>query len=160
MGKKSKRNRGASKKQQSARVHQGGVTNTSATSDVAAAAAVGREIEPRSITSAARIGYLLDLLEKGDHDHEGMLKLESDFVLQATVLEGTEPTASAYIYFAIANAFVETEFSSTIAHEKAIHCLERACALSEKERLLECIQLLVPFYLHEGAGAMIKLLPP
>jgi hypothetical protein len=134
--------------------------NTSATSDVAAAAAVGREIEPRSITSAARIGYLLDLLEKGDHDHEGMLKLESDFVLQATVLEGTEPTASAYIYFAIANAFVETEFSSTIAHEKAIHCLERACALSEKERLLECIQLLVPFYLHEGAGAMIKLLPP
>jgi hypothetical protein len=56
MGKKSKSNRGASKKKQkSARVQQGGVTNTSATSTSSdVAAVVGREIEPSTSASIRR----------------------------------------------------------------------------------------------------------
>ena len=63
MGKKSKRNRGNSKKQHSARAQQGGVTNTSATSDVVSAAAVvGNEIEPRSSSASIRIDPIDSLL--------------------------------------------------------------------------------------------------
>ena len=151
MGKKSKRNRGVSKKQKSAGLvqEQGGVTNTSATSD--AAAVVGREIEPSTTRSASirrdPIDSLLELVEKGDY--EGILKLESDAILQATVLEGTEPQKASFIYLVIARAFVETGQSSLIAREKAIHYLERSFALSEKVILHECVRLLVPLYLQE-----------
>ena len=158
MGKKSKRNRDVSKKQKSARrVQQGGFTNTIATSD--AAAVVDREIEPSS-TSASSIrrdpnDSLGQLVEKGDY--EGILKLESDAILQATVVEGTEPQTASSIYLVIARAFVETGLSSMIAREKAIRYLERSFALSEKEKhyqgnlhVHECMKLLVPIYLQEG----------
>ena len=101
MGKKSKRNRGVSKKQKSAGLvqEQGGVTNTSATSD--AAAVVGREIEPSTTRSASirrdPIDSLFELLEKGDH--EGIIKLKSDVILRAAVLEGTEPQKTSFVYF-------------------------------------------------------------
>jgi len=150
MGKKSKRNKGASKKQKNARVQQGGVTNTSANSDVAAAV-VGHEIEPSTIASIRRdpIDSLWELLEKGDN--EGILKLESNLVLRAAVLEGTDPQHASSIYLAIVNAFVETEFSSTIARKKAIHYLELSFALSEKQgKLHQCVRLLVPLYIQEG----------
>ena len=109
MRKKNKRNRDVSKKQKSARrVHeQGGVTNTSATSD--AAAVVGREIEPSSTSASISrdpINSLLELVEKGDY--EGILKLESDAILRATVLEGIEPQKASVIYLVVANAFIVT----------------------------------------------------
>ena len=81
MGKKSKRNRGASTKLQSARrglQEQSGVTNTtSATSDVAVV--VGREmIEPSTTSASIRSdpidSLLVEVTTKGDH--EGILKLE------------------------------------------------------------------------------------
>jgi len=152
MGKKSKRNRDVSKKQKSARrVHeQGGVTNTSATSD--AAAVVGREIEPSSTSASISrdpINSLLELVEKGDY--EGILKLESDAILRATVLEGTEPQQASLIYLVIANAFLETELSNIIARKKAIHYLERSFALLEEKKMLhKCERLLVPLYIQEG----------
>ena len=87
-------------------VQQGGVTNTSATSDVAAAstaaAVVGNEIDPRSSSASAGsiridpIDSLIQLVEK--EDHEGILKQESKLVLRATALEGTEPQNAGYIY--------------------------------------------------------------
>ena len=162
MGKKSKRNRDVSKKQKSARrVHeQGGVTNTSATSD--AAAVVGREIEPSTTRSASirrdPIDSLLELVEKGDY--EGILKLESDAIRQAKVLEGTEPQKASYIYQVIAIAIQETGSSNKEAREKAIrylercwtaiHSLERSFELSEKEMLHACVKRLVALYIQEG----------
>jgi hypothetical protein len=94
MGKKSKSNRGASKKKQkSARVQQGRVTNTSATSTSSdVAAVVGREIEPSTSATSIRrdsIDFFFELKKK--KDYEEILELESDAVSQATVLEGTEP---------------------------------------------------------------------
>jgi tetratricopeptide (TPR) repeat protein len=162
MGKKSKRNRGASRVQQNARVQQGAVTNTSATSDVVAAAAstapavVGNEIDPRrsSASSAGSIRIdpidsLMQLVEK--NDHEGILKLESKLVLRATAIEGTEPCKAGAIYFMVAKAFVNSGLSSLIKREKAIRYLERSFALSESENFLnECVRQLVPLYLHEG----------
>ena len=79
-----------------------------------------------------------------------LLDLYIHLVLWATVLDGTEPKASSSIYLAIANAFVETGFSSMIAREKAIHCLERTFALSEKEMVHDCVKVLVPFCIQEG----------
>ena len=112
MGKKSKRNRDVSKKQKSARrVHeQGGVTNTSATSD-AAAAVIGHEIEPSSTSATCSIrrdpmDSLVELLTK--KDYEGILQLESDVILRATVLEGIEPQKASVIYLVVANAFIVT----------------------------------------------------
>ena len=143
MGEKSNRNRGASRVQQSARVQQGGVTNTSAT-----------------IRRDPIIDSLGELLKK--KDCEGILKLESKLVLRATGLEGTEPTKASAIYLAIANAFVESEFSSLIAREKAIHYMERSFALSVKDVLHECVRQLVPLYLrvgrHDEAFATVKRL--
>ena len=121
MGKKSKRNREASKKQRSARAQQGRVTNTSAT-------VVGNEIESRSSTSAGSIridpidSLMQQLAEKDDF--EGILKLESKLILRATALEGTEPRKAVYIYLVIADALIATEFSSKISREKAIDYLE------------------------------------
>ena len=158
MGKKSKRNRGASTKLQSARrglQEQSGVTNTtSATSDVAVV--VGREmIEPSTTSASIRSdpidSLLAEVTMKGDH--EGILKLESDAILRATVLEGTEPEIASSIYIVIARSLVvEIGLSSTIAQEKAIHYLERAFALSEKDIKLQhdCVNLLVSIYLHKG----------
>jgi tetratricopeptide (TPR) repeat protein len=157
MGKKSKRNRGASKKQHSAGAQEGGVTNTSATSDVAAAAAaVGNEIDPRSSSASAGsiridpIGSLMQLAEKDDF--EGILKLESKLVLRATALEGTEPQNAGYIYLVIADALIATEVSSKISREKAIDYLERcwkAIHSLNKIMLHECVKLLVHLYLKE-----------
>jgi tetratricopeptide (TPR) repeat protein len=153
MGKKSKRNRGASKKQQSARVQQGGVISTSTTSNVAAAV-VGREIKSStgaSTTTIRRdpiIDSFLKLLKK--NDYEGIVKLESDVILQATELEGTEPQKACYIYKMVANAFIQTGLSSLIARNKAIQYLERASELSEYERVHGCVQLLVSIYIQEG----------
>jgi hypothetical protein len=131
-------------------VQQGGVTtNISATSD--AAAVVGREIEPSSSSASIRrdpIDSLVDLLQK--KDYEGIIKLESDVVLRATALEGTEPQTDSSLYFMIARAFVETGLSSMVAREKATHYLERSFALSEKVMVHECVRLLVPLYLQEG----------
>jgi len=131
-------------------VQQGGVaTNISATSD--AAAVVGREIEPSSSSASIRrdpIDSLVDLLQK--KDYEGIIKLESDVVLRATALEGTEPQTASSLYFMIARAFVETGLSSMVAREKATHYLERSFALSEKVMVHECVRLLVPLYLQEG----------
>jgi tetratricopeptide (TPR) repeat protein len=160
MGKKSKRNRGASKKQQSAGAQQGGVTNTSASSDVAAAstaaAVVGNEIDPRSTSASAGsiridpIDSLVQLVEKGDY--EGILKLESKLVLLATALEGTEPEKAGYIYLMVANALIATEVSSKISREKTIDYLERCWkAMHSLEIMLhECVRLLVSLYLKEG----------
>jgi len=159
MGKKSKRNIGASKRQQSARVQeQCGVTNASSTtrSDVASAV-VGREIEPSNSSAASStsirrdpriIDSLLKLLKK--KDYEGILTLESDVILRATVLEGTEPQKASYIYFMVAKAFVESGLSSLIAREKAIQYMERSFALSETDMVGECVRQLVPLYLREG----------
>ena len=132
MGEKSNRNRGASRVQQSARVQQGGVTNTSAT-----------------IRRDPIIDSLGELLKK--KDCEGILKLESKLVLRATGLEGTEPTKASAIYLAIENAFVESEFSSLIAREKAIHYMKRSFALSDKEIILQaCVRQLLPFVVPPG----------
>ena len=153
MGKKSKRNRGASKKQQSARVQQGGVISTSTTSNVAAAV-VGREIKSStgaSTTTIRRdpiIDSFLKLLEQ--KDYEGILKLESDVILRATALEGTQPNKASYIYLMVASVFVQTGLSSLIARNKAIQYLERASELSEYERVHGCVQLLVSIYIQEG----------
>ena len=150
MGKKSKRNTSISKKQKSARVQQCGVANSSAISTNDVAAVVSREIE-RTSDSIRRdpIDSLFELLEKGDH--EGIIKLKSDVILRAAVLEGTDPQHASSIYLAIVNAFVETEFSSTIARKKAIHYLELSFALSEKQgKLHQCVRLLVPLYIQEG----------
>jgi tetratricopeptide (TPR) repeat protein len=154
MGKKSKRNRGNSKKQHSARAQQGGVTNTSATSDVVSAAAVvGNEIEPRSSSASIRIdpidSLLVQLVEK--EDLEGILKQKSKFLLRATALEGTEPQKASYTYLVIADALIATEFSSKKSRMKAIFLLERCFALSEIETFLNaCVRELVPLYLKEG----------
>jgi tetratricopeptide (TPR) repeat protein len=167
MGKKSKRNRGASKNQQSARVQQGAVSNTSATTSDVAAAVVGREIEPStgatSTTTIRRdpiIDSLLDLLK--NKDYEGIIKLESDVILRATVLEGTQPQKASYFYFIVAKAFVKSGLSSLIAHEKAIHYFERAFALSEKDMVDDCAGQLVLLYLkerrHDEAFATVKRL--
>jgi tetratricopeptide (TPR) repeat protein len=166
MGKKSKRNRGASKKQQSARVQQGAVSNTSATTSDVAAAVVGREIESSTSASTTTIrrdpiiDSFLKLLEQ--KDYEGILKLESDVILRATALEGTQPNKASYIYLMVASVFVQTGLSSLIARNKAIQYLERASELSEKERLHECVQLLVSIYIQEGrhdeAFAIVKRL--
>jgi tetratricopeptide (TPR) repeat protein len=94
---------------------------------------------------------LAEVTTKGDH--EGILKLESDAILRATVLEGTEPEIASSIYIVIARSLVvEIGLSSTIAQEKAIHYLERAFALSEKDIKLQhdCVNLLVSIYLHRG----------
>ena len=159
MGKKSKRNIGASKRQQSARVQeQCGVTNASSTtrSDVASAV-VSREIEPSNSSAASStsirrdpriIDSLLKLLKK--KDYEGILTLESDVILRATVLEGTEPQKASYIYFMVAKAFVESGLSSLIAREKAIQYMERSFALSETDMVAQCVRQLVPLYLREG----------
>jgi tetratricopeptide (TPR) repeat protein len=169
MGKKSKRNRGASRVNQSARVQQGAVTNTSATSDVVAAV-VGNEIEPRSSTSASDasiridpIDSLMQLVEKGDH--EGILKLESKLVLRATALEGTEPQKALYIYLVIADALIATEFSSKTSREKAINYLERcwkAIHSLDEIMLHECVKMLVRLYLkeerHDEAFVTVKRL--
>jgi tetratricopeptide (TPR) repeat protein len=154
MGKKSKRNRGASRVQQSARVQQGAVSNTSATTSDVAAAAVGREIELMSSNSAGirrdPIDCVFEVLQR-EGDHKGILKLESKFVLRATALEGTEPNKASYIYFMVAKAYFVTGFSSRIARNKAIHYFERAFALSDKEIILhECVRQLLPLYLNEG----------
>jgi tetratricopeptide (TPR) repeat protein len=160
MGKKSKRNRVASKKQQIARVQQGGVTNTSsATSDVAAAAAVvGNEIEPRSSASIRidPIDSLIVQLAQKD-DFEGILKLESKLVLRATALEGTEPRKAGYIYLMVANALIAneliaTEFLSKISREKAIHYLEgcwKVIHSLDEIFVLACARDLVTLYLQE-----------
>ena len=149
MGKKSKRNTSISKKQKSARVQQCGVANSSAISTNDVAAVVSREIE-RTSDSIRRdpIDSLVDLLQKKDYD--GIIKLESDVVLRATALEGTEPQTASSLYFMIARAFVETGLSSMVAREKATHYLERSFALSEKVMVHECVRLLVPLYLQEG----------
>jgi tetratricopeptide (TPR) repeat protein len=159
MGKKSKRNRGASRVNQSARVQQGAVTNTSATSDVVAAAVVGNEIDPRSISSSTggtsiRIdpidSLLMQLAEK--KDHEGILKLESKLILRATALEGTELRKAGYIYLVIADALIATEFSSKTSREKAINYLLRcwkAIHSLDEIMLHECVKMLVPLYLEE-----------
>ena len=150
MGKKSKRNREASKKQQSARVQQGRVTNTSTTNDVAAAV-VGNEIELS--TSARILGDTIDslgqLVEKGDHG--GIITHESNLVCLATALEGTEPEEASCIYLMLAEAFDVTGCSSMIAREKSIRYLERSFALSDKEIILQaCVRQLMPLYLQEG----------
>ena len=132
MGKKSKRNREAS------RVQQGGVTNTSATS------AGSIRIDP--------IDSLMQQLAEKD-DFEGILKLESKLILRATALEGTEPQKASYTYFMVANALIATEFSSKTSREKAIHYLERcwkAIQSLDEIMLHECVRLLVHLYLHEG----------
>jgi tetratricopeptide (TPR) repeat protein len=161
MGKKSKRNRGASRVHQSAR---------SATSDVAADAVVGNEIEPRSSASASAgsiridpIDSLMQLAEKGDH--EGILKLESKLILRATTIEGTEPQKAGYIYLMVANALIATEFSSKISREKAINYLLRcwkAIHSLDEIMLHECVRLLVPLYLkeerHDEAFVTVKRL--
>jgi hypothetical protein len=161
MGKKSKRNRGASRVHQSAR---------SATSDVAADAVVGNEIEPRSSASASAgsiridpIDSLMQLAEKGDH--EGILKLESKLILRATTIEGTEPQNAGYIYLMVANALIATEFSSKISREKAINYLLRcwkAIHSLDEIMLHECVRLLVPLYLkeerHDEAFVTVKRL--
>ena len=102
----------------------------------------------RDVSKKQMSASLLELVEKGDY--EGILKLESDAILRATVLEEREPQQASLIYLVIANAFVETGFSSMIAREKAIHCLERTFALSEKEMVHDCVKVLVPFCIQEG----------
>ena len=155
MGKKSKRNREASKKQQSARVQQGGVTNTITNNDVAAAV-VGNEIELSTTSSSTSASIRIDpidslrqLVEKGDH--EGIITLESNLVLRATVLEGIEPQKASYIYFMVAKAFDVTGNSSMIARGKAIHYMKRSFALSDKEIILQaCVRQLLPFVVPPG----------
>jgi tetratricopeptide (TPR) repeat protein len=174
MGKKSKRNRGASKVHQSAMVQQGGVTNTSATSDVAAAstaaAVVGNEIDPRSSSSASAasiridpIDSLMQLAEKNDFG--GILKLESKLILRATALEGTEPQKASYTYFMVANALIATEFSSKTSREKAINYLVRCWKANhslDEIILHECVKMLVRLYLkeerHDEAFVTVKRL--
>jgi hypothetical protein len=104
MENKSERITSISKKQKSARVQQCGVANISATSTNDVAAVVSREIE-RTSDSIRRdpIDSLFELLEKGDH--EGIIKLESDVILRAAVLEGTEPQQTSFVYFLIGRAF-------------------------------------------------------
>ena len=131
MGKKSKRNRGASKKLHSEGAQQGGVTNTSASSDVAAAAAaVGNEIDPRSSSSASAgsiridpIGSLIQLVEK--EDFEGILKQESKLILRATALEGTEPQNAGCIYLVIADALIATHAipENSRGNQRELHAL-------------------------------------
>jgi hypothetical protein len=125
MENKSERITSISKKQKSARVQQCGVANISATSTNDVAAVVSREIE-RTSDSIRRdpIDSLFELLEKGDH--EGIIKLESDVILRAAVLEGTEPQKTSFVYFLIGRAFVLTGLSSMIARVKAIRYLERS----------------------------------
>ena len=83
-------------------------------------------------------------------DYEGILKIESNLVLRATVLEGIEPQKASYIYLMISRAFIGTGLSSMKVREKAIHYLERSFVLSEKEILHECMRLLVTIYIQEG----------
>jgi tetratricopeptide (TPR) repeat protein len=103
----------------------------------------------RDVSKKQMSASLLELVEKGDY--EGILKLESDAILRATVLEEREPQQASLIYLVIANAFVETGLSSMIVREKAIHYLERSFALLEEKKMLhKCVRLLVPIYLQEG----------
>ena len=157
MGKKSKRNRGASKKQNGTTRVESRVSETSsAASDIAV---VGGIEPPRGATtsiSSTSTNTNRDITQSLSNlieikDYEGIIKLESDVILRAAVLEGTDPQHASSIYLAIVNAFVETEFSSTIARKKAIHYLELSFALSEKQgKLHQCVRLLVPLYIQEG----------
>jgi tetratricopeptide (TPR) repeat protein len=150
MGKTSKKNRGASKKQKGTRQVESKVSETTiAASDIA----VVGEIEPRTSASISSRGEPIDsfgqLVE--NKDYEGILKLESNLVLRATAIEGTEPQKAGAIYFTVAKAFVESKLSSLMAREKAIHYFERSFALSENDIMShECVRLLVPLYLRIG----------
>jgi tetratricopeptide (TPR) repeat protein len=140
MGKKSKRNRGASKKQNGTTRVESRVSETSsAASDIA----VVGGIEP--------IDSVLMKLEK-EGDHEGILKLESDAIRHAKALEGTEPQMASYIYFKMARAFVITGLPSmVIARKKAIRYLERSFASAETDVTLHaCVKPLVALYIQEG----------
>jgi hypothetical protein len=154
MGKKSKRNRAVSTKQQGMINVEGGVSETSG---------IEHPMPRRDIKES--LSKLLNI-----NDSEGILKLELDAVSQAKALEGTEPQKALYIYQAIVEAFYETEETSPNkeAREKAaIHYFEEYFALTEKmidnlNGMQYCARILVHCNLRKGrldeAFAIVKRL--
>jgi tetratricopeptide (TPR) repeat protein len=167
MGKKSKRNRGASKKQNGTTRVESRVSETSsAASDIAV---VGGIEPPRGATtsiSSTSTNTNRDITQSLSNlieikDYEGIIKLESDAIRQAKALEGKEPKKASYIYVVIARAiYNKTGSSNKEAREKAIrylercwtaiHSLERSFALLEKGIMHDCVKYLASLYLKEG----------
>ena len=153
MGKKSKKNRAVSTKQQGMINVEGGVSETSG---------IEHPMPRRDIKES--LSKFLNI-----NDSEGILKLELDAGSQAKALEGTEPQKALYIYQAIAEAFHETEETSPYkeARKKAIHYFEEYFALTEKmidnlNGMQYCARILVHCNLREGrldkAFAIVKRL--
>ena len=158
MGKKSKRNKAVSTKQNGTRNVEVGVSETCAASDIAV---VGGIEPPRGTNSSISTNNssrdikksLLKLLQI--NDYEGIMKLESDAIRQAKALEGTEPQNASYIYIVIAKALEEIGSSNKVAREKAVRYLEQSFALSEKkddnlQDLQYVAERLVHFNVKEG----------
>jgi hypothetical protein len=138
MGKKCKRNKAVSTKQNGTRNVEGGVSETRAVGGIEPPRGTNSSINTTSRDIEQTLSKLLQI-----NDYEGILKLESDAIRQAKSLEGTEPLYASYIYIVIAKALTETGSSNKVARHKTIRLLERSFTLAAKmdDNLKICIML-------------------
>ena len=159
MGKKGKRNRAVSTKQKgTSNVDGGGVSETCAASDIAVVG--GIEETPRGTTSISTTSNSRNITQSLSNlmdinDYQGILRLESNAIRQAKVLEIIAPQKTSYIYQVIAIAIYETGSLNKEARKKAIRYMERSFTVAEKmdnnvQNLQSGAQRLVQFYLEEG----------